>query len=313
VPETKVRKALTWLENNTHGASKKIKIDDSEFEIKTDFLYINETSVADAEIPDVKMPFESIRISLCIKFDLDSSIIKFWEGGYGWRRVPEKVDGYLLPHNQIWVGSFDTSINRIDKHKLYRFEFQAVTSDMSSMLRDSHSARTWLLNFSRECSSKVSLFDFEGEERFIYYEGKELKFETKSLLEESDKNLPQNLINDFYKYETELYPYYNFSPEEITAVHDRINIIEGDYYNIYLLGNKWYVEILSQHFESNINFRELSIEEIYQLRKEGKGYSDILCNNYYRLLQDYWRKNLLKKKELIDLGGDKMWYTKTRK
>jgi hypothetical protein len=184
---------------------------------------------------------------------------------------------------------------------------------MSSMLRDSHSARTWLLNFSRECSSKVSLFDFEGEERFIYYEGKELKFETKSLLEESDKNLPQNLINDFYKYETELYPYYNFSPEEITAVHDRINIIEGDYYNIYLLGNKWYVEILSQHFESNINFRELSIEEIYQLRKEGKGYSDILCNNYYRLLQDYWRKNLLKKKELIDLGGDKMWYTKTRK
>ncbi len=312
VPESKVGIALNWLEKNTHGKARKIKIENSELEIKTDFLYINEKSVREDEIPDIKMPFDSIGISLCIKFELDSSIVKFWEGGYGWVRVPEKIDDYLLPNNQIWVGAFDTSIKRIEKYNLYRFKFQSVTSDMSLMLKESHSVKNWFQSFSKECSSKVSLFDFEGEERFIFYEGKELKFETKSLLEQPDKNLPQKMVNDFYKYETELYADYNFIPAKNEPTHERINIIEGDYYNIYLLGSKWYVEILSQHFENTINFRELDAYEISHIRKEGKIYSDSLCENYYRLLQNYWRENLHKKKELIDLGGKEMWYTKIR-
>jgi hypothetical protein len=258
------------------------------------------------------MPFESMKLSLSLKFDLDSSIVKFWEGRYGWVRNPEKIDDYLLPNNQIWVGAFDVNINRVDKYKLYRFDFQTVTSDMSLMLKDSHSVKNWLLNFSRECSSKVSLFDFEGEERFVFYENKEIQFETKSLLEQPDKNLPQKVVNDFYLYETELYSDYNFSPAVNELTHERINIIEGDYYNIYLLGNKWYVEILSQHFEPSINYRELNADEIIHLKKEGKVYSDSICENFYRFLQNYWRENSHKKKELIDLGSKEIWHTKIR-
>lgn len=312
VPEANVGKAFNWLEKSTHGASRKIKIEGSDFEIKTYFLYINKERIEDVEIPNAKMPFESMDLSLSLKFDLDSSIVKFWEGGYGWVRIPEKIDDYLLPNNQIWVGAFDVNISRVDKYKLYRFDFQAVTSDMSLMLKDSHSAKNWLLSFSKECSSKVSLFDFKGEERFIFHEDKEIKFDVRSLLEQPDKNLPQKVVNDFYKYETELYSDYNFSPTKNDQTHERINIIEGDYYNIYLLGNKWYVEILSQHFKNTINFRELDAKEISHLRKEGKIYSDSLCENYYRLLQNYWRENLHEKKELIDLGGKEMWYTKVR-
>lgn len=315
VPEKNFGKALKWLEKNSYGHNKpprQISIGEDILSIKTDFLYINGNHISEEEELKYETQLESIGMSLSLVFEVDSAIIKMWEGGYSYGQTPNKFDEYLLPNNQIWVGAFDSGAKKIEKYQLYRFEFQAVTSDMSLMLKDSYSIKNWFLEFSKECSSLISLFDFEGEERFLYFNGRNIKFETKSLLNQNDKNIPQNMINEFYKYESELYPDYSFCSERLDPIHGRINIIEGEYYNFYVLGRKWFIEIISQGFDNAINFRELNNIEINRFRKEGKIYSDYLANKYYQLLNEYWRNNLHEKKGLIDLDGDKMWYTKIR-
>lgn len=311
VPEENFEMAFKWLAQNSYGhnkLSRKIQIGETTIEVKTDYLYINKDYKKQNDDLKYNSPIDTIGMSLSLILDIDSSLVKLWEGGYSYGQTPEKIDDYLLPNNQIWVGAFESGVKRISKYKLLRFEFQAVTSDMSLMLKESYSTKNWFLRFSKECSAQISLFDFEGEERFVFYKGQEVRFVTKSLYEQNDKNIPQNIVNEFYRYETELHPDYNFCSEELDPIHDRINIIEGEYYNFYILGKKWFVEIISNHFGNAINFRELDNTEINGFRKAGKIYSDGLAEKYYRLLEDYWRKNLHMKKELIDLGDGKMWY-----
>lgn len=232
VPESNFEIAFRWLAQNSYGHNKsprKIKIGETTIELKTDYLYINENFIKqDVELKH-NNPIDTIDMSLSLIFDLDSSIIKLLDGGYSYGQTPEKLDGFILPNNQIWVGALESEVRRISKYKIYRFEFKAVTSDMSLMLKDSYSSKNWFLEFSKESSSLISFFDFEGEEKFVFYKGREIRFNTKSLPEQNDKNIPQNIVNEFYRFETELHPNYNFCLEKFDPIHERINIIEGDY------------------------------------------------------------------------------------
>lgn len=298
IPKENFFNAMNWLHDHTYDYKKPatiIKIQNQVFSTNAYDLYINGSKIsADVELPEETV-LKNLKFDLGLKLKLDSAILKFLEGGYGYTRVPENSDPYLLPNHEVWIGLFDSRVDLLEEDDLFRFEFAAVNSDMSLMLKDSFSMADWLLDFSKTSHAKLSFFNFEGEEKFIYHQGREEKISFKSLHEHNDKNIPTKLVSDFYRFESALYPDYNFNAEPIDDLHARINVIEEDFYNIYLLGKKWYLEIIGMPNAQAINFRELSVEEIHQAKRKGRDYTHPLANQYYSLLAEQHREELRNK------------------
>ncbi|MCP1307321.1 hypothetical protein [Paenibacillus tyrfis] len=119
----------------------------------------------------------------CIRFEIDSFIMKYLEGGYDGTPHHDRseIEQYIGNDGKAKIGCIYIKESKLPNASgELSVSFTAATSSMSLLLRDSYSIHRWFIGLSKEFHSILTYLDLEHEgHRLIYYRGKEINIELK--------------------------------------------------------------------------------------------------------------------------------------
>ncbi|MFB0842072.1 hypothetical protein [Paenibacillus oleatilyticus] len=119
----------------------------------------------------------------CIRFEIDSFIMKYLEGGYDGTPHHDRaeIEQFIGNDGKARIGCIYIKESKLpDVNGELSVSFTAATSSMSLLLRDSYSIHRWFIRLSKEFHSILTYVDLEHEgHRLIYYRGQEINIELK--------------------------------------------------------------------------------------------------------------------------------------
>ncbi|MDQ0496068.1 hypothetical protein [Paenibacillus brasilensis] len=139
----------------------------------------------------------------CIHFDMDSFILKYLEGGYGWNPHYNKLEisTHIKPDGKARIGCIYISITEIEgQNDEVEVFLTAATSDMSLLFRDSVSINRWFIELSKEMNSIITYIDMEDEGvKIIYFKGSQIDLEIKGKQHLGDlRKIFFDIFKEFY-------------------------------------------------------------------------------------------------------------------